>query len=197
MINRRRMISLAGGFISAFVTRTTSLAGSLQVIDDFEQPAPTASNGATWQFVVDGVMGGVSRGAMVRETIKGRSALRMYGAVSLENNGGFIQVALDLSPDGGVVDASAFAGFEIDAIGNEEVYNLHLRTTDLSRPWQSYRHSFQAGSNWKTHRLAFADFDAYRTDKPLDLRQLRRIGIVAIGRAFQANVAIGGIRFYK
>ena len=112
-------------------------------------------------------------------------------------DGGFIQIALNLSPDGAAVDASAFSGFEIDIIGNEKVYNLHLRTADLSRPWQSYRHSFQAGSNWKTHRLAFANFEAYRTETPLDLRKLRRIGIVAIGRAFEANVAIGGIRFFR
>ena len=45
--------------------------------------------------------------------------------------------------------------------------------------------------------MAFANFDAYRTDTPLDLRKLRRIGIVAIGRAFEANVAIGSIRFYR
>jgi len=31
---------------------------------------------------------------------------------------------------------------------------------------------------------------------PLDLSRLRRIGIVAIGRAFRADVAVGGVRFY-
>ena len=124
---------------------------------------PTAKNGAAWQFVADGVMGGLSKSTMVRETIGGRNALRMRGTVSLENNGGFIQVALDLSPDGSPIDASAFSGVEIDVIGNGETYNLHLRTADLSRAWQSYRHSFDAGRNWETHRLPFADFNSYRT----------------------------------
>jgi hypothetical protein len=173
------------------------MAGSFEVIDDFTLPAPSAKNGASWQLVSDRVMGGVSRGTMARETIAGRNALRMQGTVSLENNGGFIQVALNLSPNGAPIDASSFAGIEIDVLGNGEMYNLHLRTADLSRPWQSYRHSFAAGEEWKTHRLPFARFDAHRISVALDPAKLRRMGIVAIGRAFEADIAIGGIRFYK
>ena len=197
MISRRELIGLAGARIVAVTTRNNSMAGSFEVIDDFTLSAPNATNGASWQFVSDGVMGGVSRGTMVRETIAGRNALRLRGTVSLEHNGGFIQVALDLSPDGAPVDASSFTGIEIDVLGNGEIYNLHLRTADLSRPWQSYRHSFAAAKEWKTHRLPFANFDAHRISVPLDPARLRRIGLVAIGRAFEADLAIGGIRFYK
>ncbi len=183
--------------MTAFLNPGASMAGSVQAIDDANLPTLTATNGAVWQFVADGVMGGLSRGTMARELIAGRSALRMRGTVSLENNGGFIQVALNLKPDGSLVDASDFSGIEIGVIGNGEIYNLHLRTADLNRPWQSYRHSFEAGRNWKTHRLPFADFDAYRTNAPLDLKKLRRIGVVAIGRAFEADIAIGGVRLYR
>ena len=35
---------------------------------------------------------------MVRDAIAGRSAIRMRGDVSIENNGGFVQIVLDLSP---------------------------------------------------------------------------------------------------
>jgi len=66
----------------------------------------------------------------------------MQGAVSLDNSGGFIQVALDLAPDGGALDVSARAGVEIDVTGNGERYKLHLRTTVIVRPWQSYRAGF-------------------------------------------------------
>lgn len=197
MISRRELIGLAGALIVAVTTRNNSMAGSFEVIDDFTLSAPNAKNGASWQFVSDGVMGGVSRGTMARETIGGRNALRMRGTVSLEKNGGFIQVALDLSPDGAPIDASSFAGIEIDVLGNGEMYNLHLRTADLIRPWQSYRHSFAAGEEWKTHRLPFASFDAHRISVALDPAKLRRMGIVAIGRAFEADIAIRGIRFYK
>jgi Complex I intermediate-associated protein 30 (CIA30) len=120
----------------------------------------------------------------------------MRGDVSLENNGGFVQMALDLAPDGGVVDAGAWAGIELDVIGNDENYGLHLRTDAVERPWQSYRQSFRAGASWRTVQLAFADFVPHRIEVPLDIHRLRRIGLVAIGRAFAADLAVGGVRFF-
>jgi len=92
----------------------------------------------------DQVMGGVSKGTMVRDAVAGRAAIRMRGDLSLENNGGFVQIALDLSPYGGVVDASAWSGIELDVFGNGEEYGVHLRTDALTRPWQSYRQIFSA-----------------------------------------------------
>ena len=173
-----------------------SLAATTDVIDDLSRPPPRASNGADWELVADRVMGGVSNGSMHRETVRGREAIHMQGDVSLENNGGFLQIALDLAPNGTSIDASRWAGLEIDVIGNGESYNLHLRTADVVRPWQSYRHSFVAASEWRTLRLPFEEFEAHRIDAPLDTSTLRRIGIVAIGRAFHADVAIGGVRFH-
>jgi hypothetical protein len=173
------------------------LAATTDVIDDLSQPPPRASNGATWELVSDRVMGGVSDGAMRRENVQGREAIRMQGDVSLENNGGFIQIALDLAPDGGSIDASQWAGIEIDVTGNDESYNLHLRTADVARPWQSYRQSFIATPEWRTLRLPFAEFEPHRIDAPLDLSTLRRIGIVAIGSTFHADIAICGFRFHS
>ena len=73
---------------------------------------------------------------------------------------------------------------------------MHLRTSELTRPWQSYRASFVASPAWRAIRFPFADFVPHRTETPLNIHLLRRIGIVAIGRAFSADVAIGGVRFY-
>jgi hypothetical protein len=81
-------------------------------------------------------------------------------------------------------------------LANDKAYNLHLRTTDLTRPWQSYRQSFTAPPAWTAHRLPFDDFALHRTSAPLDTAKLRRIGILAIGEAFDADIAIGGLRFY-
>ena len=167
-----------------------------KVIDDLSQPHPAARNGADWRLVADTVMGGNSEGRMRREVVAGRAALHMTGDVSLANNGGFLQLALDLAPDGEAVDARAWTGIEIDVFGDGETYNLHLRTTDLWLPWQSYRQNFDAPPRWTTRRLPFADFAPYRTDTPLALNKLRRLGVVAIGRAFQPDIAIGGVRFY-
>ncbi len=170
---------------------------SIVVIDDFSKPAPLAANGASWRLFTDQVMGGVSLGTMAREMVDGRTALRMRGEVSLENNGGFVQVALDFTPAGGTIDASGFSGIELDVLGNGETYGLHLRTADVARPWQSYRQAFRANERWETVRLPFAGFEAHRIDAPLDLRRLRRFGLVAIGRAFSADLSVGRVAFYS
>lgn len=37
----------------------------------------------------------------------------------------------------------------------------------------------------------------YRLEAPLDITQLRRIGLVAIGRAFLADRAVSELGFYR
>jgi len=166
------------------------------VIADLSQETLLSAVGTRWQLVTDGVMGGVSQGSVFRDVVAGRPAIRMQGDVSLENNGGFVQIALDLAPQGNSIDASAWRGIELDAFGNGEEYGVHLRTEELARPWQSYRMSFRAEPSWRTVRLPFQDFVPHRTGTLLDTRRLRRIGIVAIGRAFRADLAIGGLRYW-
>jgi hypothetical protein len=167
------------------------------IIDVLDQDPPLATIGTRWELVADRVMGGVSSGTMAREHVAGRPALRLRGDVSLENNGGFVQIVLDLAPDGGVLDARVWTGIEIEVFGNGEPYNLHLRSADIVRPWQSYRAEFLATPKWQTIRLPFATFVPHRIDAPLDLARLRRLGVVAIGRTFTADIAIAGLRFYR
>lgn len=167
------------------------------IIDDLSREPPIAAIGSTWQLRTDQVMGGVSKGTMVRDVVAGRPAIRMRGNVSLENNGGFVQIALDLSPDGGVVDASAWSGIELDVFGTGEEYGVHLRTDALTRPWQSYRQTFKADAEWRTVQLPLDHFVPHRTDILLDTHRLRRIGLVAVGRAFSADLAVGGLRFMR
>jgi hypothetical protein len=167
-----------------------------EIIDDLRHAWPMAVSGNGWALISDRVMGGGSAGTMRREVVDGREAIRMKGAVSLENNGGFLQVALDLGDAGGEVDARRWTGVKLDVFGNDQVYNLHLRTSDIRRPWESYRKSFEASNRWTTVFLPFNDFLPHRSERPLNLARLRRIGIVAIGREFEADVSIADIRFY-
>ena len=171
------------------------MSATIAIIDDLSREPPIAAIGSNWQLLTDQVMGGVSKGTMVRDAIAGRPAIRMRGDVNLENNGGFVQIALDLSPGGGVVDADAWSGIELDVFGNGEEYGVHLRTDALTRPWQSYRQSFTADAEWRTVQLPFDHFVPHRTDVLLDTHRLRRIGVVAIGRAFSCDLALGGLRF--
>jgi len=165
-------------------------------IDDLSREDGLSSLGTGWGLVTDGVMGGVSAGSLQRENLAGRPALRMRGKVSVENNGGFLQMALDLTPSGAPLDAGRWTGLELEVCGNAETYGLHLRTSDLSRPWQSYRQGFVAPPVWTVLRLPFDGFAPHRTDIPLNLGRLRRLGLVAIGRPFTADLALGGLRFY-
>lgn len=188
--DRRSVLILATSvLIGGGIARGDTLDLKSALIDDLSREPPQ------WQLFTDRVMGGISNGAMSREEVAGRPVIRMRGDVSLENNGGFVQIAIDLSPDGKAVDASSWRGLELDVVGNGEEYSLHLRTEDLTRPWQSYRQSFRADPQWRTVRFLFKDLKAYRTDTALNLSRLRRIGIVAIGRAFSADISVGGLRY--
>ncbi|MBK1698444.1 CIA30 family protein [Rhodovibrio salinarum] len=168
-----------------------------ELIDDAAAADLTAAPGTKWRLVTDRVMGGVSQAQVRRATVDGRQAVHLTGEVSLENNGGFAQTTLDLRPDGGPVDASGWRGVQLTVSGNGESYNLHLRTSDVQRPWQSYRQSFEVARAWQTVRLPFANFQAHRIDTPLDHTRIRRIGLVAIGRAFHADLAVADLRFYS
>ena len=165
------------------------------IIDDRTTDDFRAASGNAWYLVTDSVMGGISTGRLSLDMVENRPCLRMQGNVSLENNGGFIQIALDLSDDI-LKYAQNFTGVLLEVYGNNEQYNLHLRTQDITLPWQSYRTTFTATPEWKTLHLPFAEFIPYRIDKTLDISRLRRIGIVAIGHAFVADLCLGKIGLY-
>jgi len=166
------------------------------LIDDRSSGDMHANTGNAWYLITDSVMGGVSSGQVVTDTIENRPCLRMRGDVSLENNGGFVQLALNLSNDV-LQNVADYSGILLEVYGNNEQYNVHLRTQDILLPWQSYRASFTAIPEWKMIRLPFAEFEAYRIAKSLDLGRLKRIGIVAIGRKFYADLCIGKLGLYR
>jgi hypothetical protein len=142
-------------------------------------------------------MGGISEASVSYDTIDDRPCFRLTDDVHLEHNGGFLQAALDLQPSGETLDASDYTGVRLIVRGNGEKYSIHLRTPDNLRSWQSYRAHFTAGADWETIDLPFEDFAAHRVNTPLDITRLRRIGLVAIGRAFHADLAVCELGFYR
>jgi hypothetical protein len=174
----------------------TPMAGeTMLLIDDRSTGDYRSLLDTEWRLITDGVMGGVSSGRLETDEVEGRPCLRLRGEVSLENNGGFIQAALDLG-DGQALNAWSFTGVMLDVFGNDENYNLHLRTSDVWLPWQSYRASFRARPAWQTIRLPFSGFEPYRIGKALNLRKLERIGVLAIGRSFTADLCVGRVVLY-
>ncbi|MCW8858698.1 MAG: CIA30 family protein [Deltaproteobacteria bacterium] len=162
------------------------------IIDDRSSTTLSSNLGTEWRLVTDQVMGGISEGTLRLDTYNGQSCLRLQGEVSTENNGGFIQMALDLTTDKNF-DASSYSGIELKIAGNSEDYNIHLRTTDLWFPWQSYRAGFKTTSDWQSLFIPFAAFEPYRTGRTLNLERLKRIGFVAIGREMTSDLCIGKV----
>ena len=166
------------------------------IIDDRASGILESTLGPSWRLISDGVMGGVSSGTLTPASVEQRDCLRLQGDVRMENNGGFLKASLkiDNTP---ARDASDYSGIEIEVYGNNEAYGLHLRSADLSMPWQSYRATFEAPARWQTLQLPFAEFSLYRTSKPLDVTELELVGFIAIGRAFTADLCIGRIGYYQ
>ncbi len=174
----------------------TAHGGDSLIIDDRSSGDLSSKLGTAWRLVSDNVMGGVSAGRLTPTQQAGRDCLRLQGEVSTRNNGGFVQMVLELA-DGEAMDASAFDAVEIEVAGNGERYNLHLRTTDLWLPWQSYRAEFTATPEWQRLRIPFRSIRPYRTGKPFRADHLKRIGVVAIGRDFQADVCLASVSLRK
>jgi hypothetical protein len=195
---RRRFILASVLIPAAWCLESLAMAKSddMLLIDDFARDDLISALGTPWRGFSDQVMGGISQETIALTEIDGRRCLKLTGDVRLENNGGFIQMALDLAPEGQTLDASDYRGVLLIGRGNGESYGVHLRTPDCVRPWQSYRASFVAGSEWQKIRLPFDRFEPHRLMEPLDLRHLRRLGLVAIGRAFHADLAVGVVGLY-
>lgn len=89
------------------------------IIDDMTETFPATSSGTQWSGFTDRVMGGRSDGNLAREHYNGREANVLRGHVSLENNGGFVQMATNLAlhqAESDTVDASSYDGIELDVL---------------------------------------------------------------------------------
>jgi hypothetical protein len=131
--------------LTALSAGDASFAESL-LLDDFSRNHGVAVIGGVWQGFTDRVMGGrsdIRAGFAERE---GRRVLRMEGEVSLENNGGFVQLRLPL--DSNNLDAGNYAGVRIRyRIGLGEDYYIHLRTRGNRLPWSYF------AADLESHRL--------------------------------------------
>lgn len=157
----------------------------------------SASGDTGWRAFSDRVMGGISREEVTLEELDGRRCVRLRGEVRLENNGGFVQIALPLEARGAPLDARGYSGVRLLVWGNDEEYLVHLRTRDTRLPWQLYRAPFVAQSTWQTIDLPFSAFQPERLNQPLNIAALTRLGVVAYGRRFRADIAVARASLYR
>lgn len=155
----------------------------IMVLDDFRNAAAVAQR---WSAFSDRVMGGLSVAHAALAEVQGQPSLRLTGRVSLENNGGFVQVARQLDD----IDASTFSGLQLRVCGAPGSYFVHLRTADTRAPWQYYGAPLPVTGAWVDVYLPWSAFTAMSLTAPLDVRQLKRIGLVAGKAAFDADLAI-------
>ena len=155
------------------------------LLDDFRDSTRVARE---WSAFTDRVMGGVSVAKASLLEVQGEQALRLTGRVSLERNGGFIQVARPFAD--GSVNAAAFSGLQLRVCGTPGSYFVHLRTADTRAPWQYYGAPLEVRPTWHDVYLPWSAFRPVSLTEPLDATRLQRIGIVAGKVAFDADVAV-------
>jgi len=172
-------------------------ADERRVLSDFRGEEPVVMEGAGWRGFSDRVMGGVSDSRFGLDTIDGVRCARLTGTVTRDSGGGFVQMALALGQDRSGFDASRWSGLELLVHGNDEDYNVHLRTADVRRYSQSYRATIHVEPRWQTVRLAWSDFDAHQIDAPLDTTRLLRIGLLGWMREFEADLALAEVALYS
>ncbi|MCP4001524.1 MAG: hypothetical protein GY727_11500 [Gammaproteobacteria bacterium] len=153
--------------------------------------------GANWRGFSDQVMGGVSNAKLDSATIAGKNCIQLTGTVTRENNGGFIQMALYFGANNDEFDGSAYKGLELLVYGNNEDYNLHVRTSDCGWYDESYRMTFYAEPLWQKIRIPWETFEANKVEAPLNSSHLQRIAILGWMREFEANVALAEISLYS
>jgi hypothetical protein len=167
------------------------------LLDDFQHPNEVSRFGTRWFIFSDQVMGGCSSARAHYRQHNGLRSLCFEGQVSLENQGGFIQLALPLVHSRYLFDARHFQGVHLRVKAEQrEGWYLHLRTRELSMPWQHYRAAFFPTTHWQTLEIPFELFYPIGTNHPLNLERLTRIGIVAGQQDFEAQLELREIGFY-
>jgi hypothetical protein len=166
------------------------------LLDDFSDER--SALGTSWEGFTDRVMGGVSDMQVRIQTDGAGRILHLSGNVSLENNGGFIQVRLLLNEKKQPFDASSYSGIALRVRGRDKGYYVHLRTTRTVFPWSYYAQEFSVSDEWNTVYLPFDDFKSeFMRSSRLNKAKLTSIGIVAAKRVFFADLYVDSVYLYQ
>lgn len=151
-----------------------------------------------WRMISDQVMGGVSKGHVLRQTELQSVCDCLQGTVSLENNGGFIQMQLDLGLSTGLSRPfEQYDGIFIELMGRPHGYNLHFKSSQLWMPWQSFRKRVEVTDQWQRFFIPFAEFEGHRTFSVFNPAKATKFAILAIGEAFEAKVCVRRFGVYR
>ena len=163
------------------------------------QTHPLFSNDSTasqtnWLMVSDQVMGGKSQGSIQMT----EAGVTMQGQVSLENNGGFLQIQWPISNSVPASDLQNYRGVFIEWCAQQnETLELLLKSTQLWMPWQSYRYKANVTTQWQTIYVPFEAFEPFRTRTALKPQRITKFAVLAGGKAISVNVTIRKFGLYS
>jgi hypothetical protein len=195
---RRRLVQMASIWpVSAMASKSADLTGvdsatDRLILSDFTPAEEYIVPGARWRGFTDRVMGGVSNAEFNRDMVSGKRCVRMTGNVTRDNGGGFVQMALYLNG----ADLSKYKGLELIVYGNDEDYNVHIRTSDCGWHDESYRATFHAESRWQTVRIPWNKFKPNGVTVDLNTAAVERVGLLGWMRDFTADLAIAEVALY-
>ncbi len=203
-IKRRSLVALAAlspimnwNRVMAASENSAPEDNSKLVLTDFTRDEVYHIGDSSWRGFSDRVMGGISDASFGGDNIAGKKCARMTGNVTRESNGGFIQMAMAFGRRDAQFDASGYDGLDILVYGNNEDYNVHIRTADCGWYDQSYRMTFFAKPEWQSIRIPFDEFEASGMKAPLDVSTISRIAILGWMREFKADISLAEISLYK
>src|SRR5690554_2245769 len=153
----------------------------------------TQGQTSPWVVISDQVMGGVSTAALHQDQRDNSTCSCLVGCTRLDNNCGFVQMRFDIQPSCWRPD---YRGIFIELYGSAHDYNLHVKTIQLSRPWQSFRCSLSVQPQWTRFIVPYAQLQAHRTDAELEPTKIRSIAVVAIGQAFAVDICVRRLGFF-
>lgn len=135
------------------------------------------NEGVTMGITDDGVMGGLSKGA-IRRTDEG--SVVFSGTLSLENNGGFSSLRMA----GGEWNLEGWKGIVLKVRGDGRTYDLRLTTNEHHRGSAvSFRGSFQTRKGeWVEAKIPFSELEAGWRGRTLDTKfdpaRIEGLGII-------------------
>jgi len=171
------------------------------IIDNIVEKFPTSSCGTDWRLTR-----GKTRGEFFRSMLAASpcNLLRVKAPLANSNDDDSVHLSLDLSnelpPGTGTVDASNFAGLEVDIFCPKAAsYPLLLKTPDCNTSVSYYRAFFETVAlKFARVRIPWSEFVGIgpgADGTPLDVTQLRRVSL-ELGRGKDAEeVAVAGIKF--
>ena len=152
-----------------------------------------------WEGFTDQVMGGESEIATRLMSEGGEIFIRMEGEVSLEDNGGFIQIRLKLADSFKVYDASGYDGIRLFTRGEGSDYYLFVRTNKTVFPWQFYKARVALREDWQSIDIPWSAFEVgdYGRIAEFNPANLKSVALVAYGAEFNAEIDLMNIGLFK